>query len=171
MNQGRYPPMPGKYPTVGFETEFFTINEKGALVNEADWLMALLKTKRRVHSHLREEVFHSMLEIGAHPGRSMKGVWIRYLENLRKVIEAGKEDGIRLLALSTYPGKSRPTMRKRAWYSAQSSFLGGAAFFQGHPRLCIPFTLFFAQRGNREKYPADTQTPLFKGKGHIPQSI
>ncbi|MBD3398001.1 hypothetical protein GF412_02435 [Candidatus Micrarchaeota archaeon] len=127
--------MPGKYPTVGFETEFFTINERGNLVNKVDWLMALLKTKRRVHSHLREEVFHSMLEIGAHPGRSMAKVWSRYLENLQKVIDTAEEDGLRLLPLSTYPGKSRPKMRKRAWYAAQSKFLGKQLFSRAI-RIC-----------------------------------
>ena len=127
--------MPGKYPTVGFETEFFTINEKGALVNKADWLMSLLKTKRRIHSHLREEVFHSMLEMGAHPGRKMANVWIRYLENLQKVINIAGEDGLKLLPLSTYPGKSRPKMREGAWYNAQSSFLGKQIFSRAI-RIC-----------------------------------
>ncbi len=127
--------MPGKFPTVGFETEFFTIDERGDLVNKVDMLTDLLRDKRRISSHIQEEVFHSMLELGAYPGRSLRGVWLRYLENLRKVVDVGEEHGIKLLPLGTYPGKCRPKMRKSSWYTAQSTFLGKQKFSKGI-RIC-----------------------------------
>ena len=127
--------MPGKFPTIGFETEFFTIDERGNLVNKVDEITELLKDKKRISSHIQEEIFHSMLEVGAYPGRSMKEVWLRYLKNLRQIIDVGEENGIKLLPLSMYPGKSKPLMRKRRWYAAQSMFLGKQKFSKAI-RIC-----------------------------------
>lgn len=120
--------MPGKFPTVGFETEFFTMDEGGRLINRADALMGLLEGKKRVRHHLREEILHSILEFGAYPGRSLKETGRRYLENLRIVIDAGEENGIKLLPISCYPGRSRPRMRKKTWYTTQSLLLGRNKF-------------------------------------------
>ena len=142
--------MPGKFPTFGFETELFTIDEEGTLVNKVDALAGLLESKKSVHSHIHEEVFRSMLEIGTYPGRSLGSVWHRYLENLSKVIETGEKHGILLLPLATYPGKSRPKMRKRSWYSAQSKFLGKQKFFNSI-RICAFHSHYSLPRGLIER--------------------
>ena len=117
-----------KNTTVGFETEYFTINGQGELTNDVDRLMKLLRGRKRIHLQLREEVFHSMLEFGASPGKSLREVYLRYLKNLRKAIEVGEQNGIFLLPLTCYPGKSSPRMRNRPWYTTQSKLLGTKKF-------------------------------------------
>jgi hypothetical protein len=138
--------MPGKFFTFGFETELFTINESGELTNEVDRFISLMGGRKRIHSHMREEVFHSMLEMGAYPGRGVRKVWLRYLENLRATIDAGEKNGIKLLPLCTYPGKSRPKMRDNKWYAAQSAFLGRNRFSRAI-RICAFHSHYSLPRG------------------------
>lgn len=138
--------MPGKFSTFGFETEFFTINENGKLTNEVDRLTSLMKGRKRISSHLRNEVFHSMLEMGAYPGRKIHKVWLAYLENLRTVVDVGEKNGIKLLPLCMYPGKSRPRMRESRWYAAQSEFLGKQKFSRAI-RICAFHSHYSLPRG------------------------
>ncbi len=142
--------MPGKFPTFGFETEFFTIDEEGNLVHKADDVIDLLKDKKRIHSHLRKEVFYSMLEIGAYPGRKLKKVELRYLENLRTTIDLCSGQGIKLLPLTCYPAKSRPKMRKNPWYDMQAKFLGKQKFSRAI-RICAFHFHYSLPRGLVEK--------------------
>jgi len=117
-----------KRTKVGFETEFFTIDEHGTLVNKVDELTELVKKNKNLYKQIREEIFESMMEIGAAPAESLKVVGLRYLENLKKLIEVGEENGIKLLPLSCYPAKSQPKIRRKPWYDAQSKLLGQKKF-------------------------------------------
>ena len=120
--------MPGKFPTFGFETEFFIIDEEGNLINKSDDVINLLKDKKRIYNQLRKEAVYSMLEFGAYPGRKLKKVELRYLENLRTTIDLCGEEGIKLLPLTGYPAKSRPKMNINPWYAMQAKFFGKQKF-------------------------------------------
>ena len=139
-----------KSTTVGFETEYFTLDEEGTLTNEVDKLMGLLKNNKRIYQNLREEVFHSMLEFGASPGRSFKEVYLRYFNNLKKLIEVGEQNGIRLLPLTCYPAKSQPKMRNVPWYTTQSQLLGSKTFSDA-VRICAFHFHYSLPRGVVEK--------------------
>ncbi|MBN2122219.1 hypothetical protein JW721_04150 [Candidatus Micrarchaeota archaeon] len=116
--------MPGKFPTMGFETEFFTIGENGGLLDKADGAINLLSKKKRVHLHMRKEVFRSMLEVGAYPGRQLREVERKYLCNLREILDVCSGHGLRLLPLGCYPAKADSKLRETPFTLAQARLYG-----------------------------------------------
>jgi hypothetical protein len=142
--------MPGKFPTMGFETEFFIIGENGRLLDKADSAINLLSKKKRVHLHMRKEVFRSMLEVGAYPGRQLREVERKYLCNLREILDACSEHGMRLLPLGCYPAKADSKLRETPFTLAQAQLYGKKKYMDSL-RICAYHFHYSLPRGIVEK--------------------
>ncbi len=142
--------MPGKFPTMGLETEMFTIDENGKLVDRVDKIIRLLSGNRRVHAHMRKEVFKSMLEIGAQPGRKLREMEIKYLKNLESVLDLCEGEKTFLLPLGCYPAKSKSIMRRDPWYDMQSELYGRKRFMHAL-HICAFHFHYSLPRGIVEK--------------------
>ncbi|MCK4319467.1 hypothetical protein KAW38_02745 [Candidatus Micrarchaeota archaeon] len=112
-----------KNALVGIESEFFTVNKEGELLNKADRILDLLKNTK-VAGFIQEEIGHSMLEINSKPEKNISMLAVNYLKQLRSVIETARKEEIFLLPLGCYPAKSKPKIRKRSWYSNQTAVFG-----------------------------------------------
>lgn len=154
-NRDKYPLhesicMPGKFPTMGFETEFFTISERGQLLDKADSAINLLSKRRRIHVHMRKEVFRSMLEVGAYPGRKLRDVERKYLINLRGILEVCEEHGIRILPIGCYPAKARSRLREKPFTIAQAKLYGRRKYMDSL-RICAYHFHYSLPKGIVEK--------------------
>lgn len=116
-----------KNALVGIESEFFTVNKEGKLLNKADRIIDLLKNTK-VAGFIQEEIGHSMLEINSKPEKNIGILAVNYLKQLKDVIKTAEKEEIFLLPLGCYPAKSKPRIRKRSWYKNQSAVLGKKNF-------------------------------------------
>jgi len=111
--------------TVGLETEFFTINSEGTLVDTSDKLFSSLeKNNKKLFNHAHHEFALSMFEFISDPADSVPQLSKNYLENLRGVVEIGEREGIHLLPLASYPGKTNSKIRPKKWYAGLSAVFG-----------------------------------------------
>jgi len=113
-----------KSTKVGFETEFFTIDEHGNLVNRVDELIKLSEKRKKINKNLRTEAHEAMVEMGIEPSERLKHIGLHHLVELKELIELGEENKIKLLPLSSYPAKGKITIRNSPWYQAQLNLLG-----------------------------------------------
>ena len=120
------------YRRIGLEQEFFLVDEVGVLSDRADELLALCregaKNVKADPACFAPECARSMVEINAPPARSLAGLSREYLEGLEIALEAGRELGLRLYPLATYPLGVEPEIRDEIHYQIQARTVGRERF-------------------------------------------
>ncbi|MFH1750851.1 MAG: hypothetical protein ABH863_04180 [Candidatus Micrarchaeota archaeon] len=114
--------MVGKRALLGLEMEAFLLDTNGHIVNKSDLLMR--ESLKKGAAPFIYEVSNSMIEVGSRPHGSVRGLTKNFFSNLIKIIETAEKFDIYLYPFGTYPGKSKPEIRKKAWYRAQAQALG-----------------------------------------------
>ena len=117
--------------TIGLEVEFFILNQKGQIVNEADLILKKLKEKKLISgSEIVKEVGKSMIEVGSYPCESSIDTMQSLIKNIKTLIYIADEEGLRLCPLGTYPGKFRPKIRTDARYKTKETLIGKKRFIK-----------------------------------------
>ena len=105
---------------VGLEQEFFLVEESGALSNRADEFLARCQEAARALGRdpgsFAPECAKSMIEINTPPARSLEELSREYLKSLELALDAGRELGLRLYPLATYPLDVEPEIRDEIHY-------------------------------------------------------
>lgn len=133
---------------LGFEQEFFLVDETGAISHRADELLsqcqAIATEKGSNPDCFAPEWVKHIVEINTNPVNSVTQLAQEYLNNLQIAIQAGKELGLRLYPLSTYPLHVMPIIRNKLWYHVQLRTVGYDRFLHAgrctgtHVHLEIP---------------------------------
>lgn len=133
---------------VGLEQEFFLVDEVGAPSDRADEFLSrcheMTEGAGLDPESLAGECGRGMVEINTPPASSVKELADTYLERLDLALRAGRELGVRLYPLATYPLPVAPSLRKDLNYELQALTLGrgrflNAARFTGvHLHLEVP---------------------------------
>lgn len=117
---------------IGLEQEFFLVDESGAISNRADEFLQQCQEIAATTGHNPDyfvaEWVKSMVEINTPPAYSVIELATEYLSNLRLALQAGRELGLRLYPLSTYPLHVMPVIRNKEWYSVQVRTVGYERF-------------------------------------------
>lgn len=99
----------------GLEQEFFLVDEDGVLSNRADEFLARCQeaalASGRDPGGFAQECSRSMVEINTPPVHSPAELSREYLTSLELALDAGRELGLRLYPLATYPLHMEPVMR------------------------------------------------------------
>lgn len=94
--------------------------------------------------HFEPECVTSMIEVSTPPVSSVGELAEEYLENVRLALRAGRELGLRLYPLATYPLPLRPSLRDEARYRLQAHTVGAERFLNAgrcvgvHMHLEVP---------------------------------
>ena len=117
---------------VGLEQEFFLVDEAGVLADRADEFLAACR-ERAEDAGISPDGFlpecaRHMVEINTTPACSIEVLSREYLEHVGLALEAGRELGLRLYPLATYPLRVRPSMRDEARYEMQARAVGRERF-------------------------------------------
>lgn len=113
---------------VGLEQEFFLTDRAGALYPEADRFV--LRCREEATSAgadpgcFRGECARSMVEISTAPCRDFTELAEDYASNLRLALRAGRDLGLRLYPLGTYPLPTAPVFRDEPCYVVKKRTLG-----------------------------------------------
>ena len=117
---------------VGLEQEFFLVDEDGVLSNRADEFLAqcweTAKTAGRDLKSYAPECARSMVEINTPPVYSLAELSREYLTSLELALDAGRELGLRLYPLATYPLRVDPAIRDEIHYQIQARAVGHKRF-------------------------------------------
>jgi len=117
---------------VGLEQEFFLVDEYGVLSNRADeflaWCQEVAEATGRDPESYAPECARSMVEINTPPVYSLEELSHEYLANLELALDAGRELGLRLYPLATYPLHVEPVMRDEPHYQIQARAVGRERF-------------------------------------------
>jgi hypothetical protein len=117
---------------VGLEQEFFLVDEDGVLSNRADefliWCREAAKTAGRDPDSYAPECARSMVEINTPPVYSLAELSREYLTNLELALDTGRELGLRLYPLATYPLRVDPAIRDEPHYRIQARAVGHERF-------------------------------------------
>jgi gamma-glutamyl:cysteine ligase YbdK (ATP-grasp superfamily) len=117
---------------VGLEQEFFLADEDGNLSNRADEFLARCREAAEAAGRDPEsyapECARSMIEINTPPVYSLDELSREYLANLELALDAGRELGLRLYPLATYPLHVEPVMRDEPHYQLQACAVGRERF-------------------------------------------
>ena len=109
---------------VGLEQEFFLVDEDGFLSNQADEFLALCREAAKVSGRdpasFAQECSRSMVEINMPPVYSLAALSREYITSLELALYAGRELGLRLYPLATYPLRMDPVMRDELHYQLQA---------------------------------------------------
>ncbi len=123
---------------VGLEQEFFLVDEDGVLSNRADEFLALCREAAaesgRDPEGFAPECARSMAEINTPPVHSLAELSREYAASLGLALDAGREIGLRLYPLATYPLPVHPEMRDEPHYRLQARTVGRERF--GHAGRC-----------------------------------
>jgi len=124
---------------VGLEQEFFLVDGAGEPSDRADeFLSCCRKMTERAGlepESLAGEYGRGMVEITTPPASSVEELADAYLERLALALRAGRELGVRLYPLATYPLPIAPSLRKDLSYELQAATLGRGRFL--HAARCI----------------------------------
>jgi hypothetical protein len=107
----------------GSELEFFILNSKGNMVNEAEKFRKIAN-KKFPELDVRPEAGLSMIEIGSYPSVNVMDTFLDILEKIKKLIEVAEENDYVLFPLGTYPGTAKPEITKTRRYKEQAVILG-----------------------------------------------
>ena len=92
---------------LGFEQEFFLVDETGAISHRADEFLsrcqAIAREKGSDPDCFAPEWVKHIVEINTNPVNSVTELTQEYFSNLQIAIQAGQELDLRLYPLSTYP--------------------------------------------------------------------
>ncbi len=123
---------------VGIEQEFFLVNGEGTPSDRADEFLACCREMAGEEGLSPEgfagEVSMGMVEINTPPARTIAGLAQTYLASLDLALRAGRELGIRLYPLATYPLPLEPVLRSGPDYEFQARTIGHRRFL--HAARC-----------------------------------
>lgn len=112
----------------GLEQEFFLVDEAGVLSNRADEFLQrcqeVAESAGRSPHYFAAEWVKSMIEIQTRPVYTVTDLAKEYLSNLKLALQVGREMGLRLYPLSTYPMHVMPVIRNKLWYHVQIRTVG-----------------------------------------------
>lgn len=112
----------------GLEQEFFLVDEAGVLSNRADEFLQrcqdIAEAAGRSPDYFAAEWVKSMIEIQTRPVYTVTDLAKEYLSNLKLALQVGRELGLRLYPLSTYPMHVMPVIRDKLWYHVQIRTIG-----------------------------------------------
>lgn len=116
----------------GLEQEFFLVDEEGYVSGKADAFLARCR-EVAASSGLDGDCFSGectfgMVEVKTGPHRDFAALGEDYLTNVGVALQAGRETGVRLYPLGTYPLPFTPDFRKDARYEAQVKTIGREKF-------------------------------------------
>ena len=118
---------PLKKALVGFEIEFFTLNNNGFVVNAADLLYKRAK-KGKDKINLKTECAKNVMEIASHPNEEVQDTMGNLLDELEHLLSIAEKEELLLLPLATYPGSFHPKMRDDKPYQIKQSIFGKNRF-------------------------------------------
>jgi carboxylate-amine ligase len=117
---------------IGLEQEFFLVDGDGALSNRADEFLAHCREAAGAEDltaeRFAEEGFRSLVEINTPPIHTVADLSRSYLKILNLALRAGRELGIRLYPLATYPLPVTPILRDEPRYELQACTIGRRRF-------------------------------------------
>ena len=117
---------------IGLEQEFFLVDGEGVPSNRADEFLSrcreIAAEEGLEPESFVEEVSRSIIEINNPPARTVAGLAETYLASLDLALRAGREIGVRLYPLATYPLPVAPTLREDPSYELQIRTVGHARF-------------------------------------------
>ncbi len=117
---------------LGLEQEFFIVDSEGFLSHRADEFLSvcdrLAKERDCPGDCFAPEFVKSIVEINTVPANSFKELAVEYLKLLQILLSAGKELGLRVYPLSTYPLYTTPIIRNKPNYHLQVKTVGAGRF-------------------------------------------
>jgi gamma-glutamyl:cysteine ligase YbdK (ATP-grasp superfamily) len=117
---------------VGLEQEFFLVSEAGVPSDRADEFLARCREMAGDEgldpNVFVGEVSRSMVEINTPPAHTLPELAQTYLTSLDLALRAGRESGVRLYPLATYPLPTTPTLRSEPSYELQARTIGRGRF-------------------------------------------
>lgn len=115
--------------TIGFEIEFFILDKKGRIVNEADLLLKKINKKDRdPGSEITYEIGKNMIEVGSYPHENSVDTLWALIKNIKSLLYTAEEEGLMICPLGVYPGKQNPKMRTNAHYKSKEKIFGKTRF-------------------------------------------
>ncbi len=113
---------------IGLEQEFFLVDEAGVISDRADEFLQgchlMAEAQGYNPGYFVAEFVKSMVEINTPPAYSATELAIEYLKNLKLALAVGREMGLRLYPLSSYPLHIMPVMRDKLNYHIQARTVG-----------------------------------------------
>ncbi len=137
--------------TIGFEVEFFVIDQEGQIAPGADKILAKVAEKKRSHEVTRECALN-LIELGSYPNIEGTDTMKSLLEGLQLLLTSAQEAGYGILPLGAYPGKFTPEMRNDPRYRVQGKLFGKNRFqIAGrcagyHCHYALPWGVFDSQK-------------------------
>ena len=123
---------------IGIEQEFFLVDEEGATSDRADEFLARCQEMAGEEGlspeGFLEEVSKGMVEINTPPSHTVADLACAYLASLDLALRAGRELGIKLYPLATYPLPIEPVLRSGPSYELQARTVGDRRFL--HAARC-----------------------------------
>jgi hypothetical protein len=117
---------------VGLEQEFFLVDEDGVLSNRADDFLTRCRETAvaagRDPESYAPECARSMVEINTPPVYTLDELSREYLASLELALDAGRDLGLRLYPLATYPLVMKPSLRDETHYQIQARAVGRERF-------------------------------------------
>ena len=117
---------------IGLEQEFFLVDGEGVPSDRADKFLSRCREMAAEEGlepeSFVEEVSRSIIEINNPPARTIAGLAETCLASLDLALRAGREIGVRLYPLATYPLPVAPTLREDPSYELQIRTIGHARF-------------------------------------------
>lgn len=117
---------------VGLEQEFFLVDGEGVPSDRADEFLARCREAAGDEgldpNVFVGEVSRSMVEINTPPAHTVPELAHTYLASLDLALRAGRESGVRLYPLATYPLPTTPTLRGEPSYELQARTIGRGRF-------------------------------------------
>lgn len=113
---------------IGLEQEFFLVDEEGEPSAQADEFLQCCQeaaaTAGSDPSYFVPEWVKGMIEINTPPAHTATELAREYLKNLRIALQVGREMGLRLYPLSSYPLHLAPVIRDKLNYHVQVRTVG-----------------------------------------------
>jgi hypothetical protein len=110
---------------LGLEAEFFLIDSKGNITQNADDILARA-AKLHPEADIKKECSTNIIEIGSTPSTFISASMTSLLANARACIDASQDT--QLLSIGTYPGAYVPKMNPDPLYAMKRDILGETRF-------------------------------------------
>jgi hypothetical protein len=112
-----------KRSKTGLEVEFHTIDNKGYIVNEAEYVISALQGMDE-KIDVTKEIGSSMVEFGCYPDVMTYNPINQIIASFEKAIEVCKEKGLRIYPFGTYPGSFTPVISTGDNYKTKLKIFG-----------------------------------------------